>query len=331
MSVRAHIFTCGIMYTEYLDMQFYVTIRQKLFEQYFNIKTTSKQQEGTMNRRTNYISGNTYDGERALYNLSDTEVFDCIFAGPADGESAFKEARDITVDNCRFSLRYPFWHTKGFVIKNCSMDTLTRAPIWYSENGRLENCRIDGIKCLRECRNIELDSCRVVSPEFGWRCEGLVLTNTEIESEYFLFECCDGRVNGLSLSGKYSFQYTRNLIIENSVLNTKDAFWHAENVTVRNCEVRGEYLGWYSKGLTFENCHIIGTQPLCYCKELNLIGCTMENTDLSFEYSDVEADISGHIVSVKNPHSGHITADSIGKIINEDSVMSNSCEITVMS
>ncbi len=280
-----------------------------------------------MNKRTNYISGQTYDEERALYNLADTEVYDCSFAGPADGESAFKEARDITVDNCRFSLRYPFWHTKGFIVKNSTMDDLTRAPIWYSENGRLENCRIDGVKCLRECRGVELNACCVVSPEFGWRCEDITLTGCEIESTYFLFECHGGKIDALNFKGKYSLQYTHDLIVENSVLDTKDAFWHAENVTVRNCTVMGEYLGWYSVGLTFENCRIIGTQPLCYCKNLRLINCTMENTDLAFEYSDVEADISGHIVSVKNPHSGHITADSIGEIIDEGSVMSNSCEI----
>ena len=47
----------------------------------------------------------------------------------------------------------------------------------------------------------------------------------------------------------------------------------------------------------------------------------MENTDLSFEYSDVEADIKGHILSVKNPKSGIINADSVGEIILEDAVM----------
>ena len=69
------------------------------------------------------------------------------------------------------------------------------------------------------------------------------------------------------------------------------------------------------------NCKIIGTQPLCYCKNLKLINCTMEDTDLSFEYSQVEADIKGHIVSVKNPKSGVIMADSVGEIISEDSIM----------
>ncbi len=47
----------------------------------------------------------------------------------------------------------------------------------------------------------------------------------------------------------------------------------------------------------------------------------MEDTDLAFEYSDVEADIRGHIISVKNPKSGSITADSVGEIITEDPVM----------
>ena len=30
------------------------------------------------------IIGQTFDQERALYNLKDTQVVDCIFAGPAE-------------------------------------------------------------------------------------------------------------------------------------------------------------------------------------------------------------------------------------------------------
>ena len=123
------------------------------------------------------------------------------------------------------------------------------------------------------------------------------------------------------MQGKYSFQYVEGMTIDNSELNTKDAFWHAKNVTVTNSTLRGEYLGWYSENLTLINCHISGTQPLCYCKGLRLVNCTMEGTDLSFEYSDVEADIIGGIMSVKNPRSGYIRADEIGEIINENSVI----------
>ena len=53
----------------------------------------------------------------------------------------------------------------------------------------------------------------------------------------------------------------------------------------------------------------------------------MEKTDLSFEYSDVEAEISGEIMSVKNPRSGYITADKIGEIVLEDSIVETTCEI----
>ena len=109
--------------------------------------------------------------------------------------------------------------------------------------------------------------------------------------------------------------------IENSILDTKDAFWHAKNVTVKNSVVKGEYLAWFSDGLTLINCKIIGTQPFCYCKNLKLINCETENCDLAFEYSDVEADIKGSIISIKNPRSGTIVVDNVNEIINEDSIM----------
>ena len=112
-----------------------------------------------------------------------------------------------------------------------------------------------------------------------------------------------------------------NLEITDSYLDTKDAFWHSKNVTVRNSVVKGEYLAWFSEGLTLIDCKIIGTQPLCYCKDLKLINCTMEDADLAFEYSDVEADIKGHVISIKNPRSGIIVVDSVGEIIRENPVM----------
>ena len=125
----------------------------------------------------------------------------------------------------------------------------------------------------------------------------------------------------VKFTGKYSFQYVENLEIENSILDTKDAFWHAKNVTVRDSVIKGEYLAWFSDGLTLINCKIIGTQPLCYCKNLKLINCETKGCDLSFEYSDVNADINGNIISIKNPKSGIIKVDSVDEIINEDSVI----------
>lgn len=267
------------------------------------------------------ILNQTFDEERALYNLRNTEVINCTFAGLSDGESVLKECRGVNVQDCRFSLRYPLWHAKKFVLKNSSMDELTRAPLWYSDNGTIEDCNIAGIKCLRECKNITVDNCNIASPEFGWRCKDVNITNSTIDSMYFLFESKNVEIENLIMTGKYSFQYMKNLHIKNSNLDTKDAFWHSKNIVVENSIVKGEYLAWFSENLTLINCKIIGTQPLCYCKNLKLIACEMIDTDLSFEYSDVEASIIGHIVSVKNPKSGRIIADSVGEIIREDAVI----------
>ena len=101
------------------------------------------------------IEGRTYDEERALYNLCDAEVRDCEFSGPADGESALKEARSIEAVDCRFLLRYPLWHVEDYRMKDCTMDTTARAALWYAKNGVIEDSKLGGIKCLRECDNID--------------------------------------------------------------------------------------------------------------------------------------------------------------------------------
>ena len=160
------------------------------------------------------IRAKQFDEERALYNLKNADVVDCVFAGPADGESALKESRDVNVQNCSFSLRYPLWHVEKFKLDKSVMDELTRAAVWYAKGGM-----------ITDSRNIHL--------------------------------------NRVKMKGKYSFQYIKDLVIEDCVLDTKDAFWHSENVMVINSEVKGEYLGWFSDGLTLINCKISGTQPLC--------------------------------------------------------------------
>ena len=88
-------------------------------------------------------------------------------------------------------------------------------------------------------------------------------------------------------------------------------------MVVKDSVVKGEYLAWYCENVTFENCLIIGTQPLCYCKKLKLIDCRMQDADLAFEKSDVDATILGDVISIKNPKSGTIRVNSVQEIIND--------------
>lgn len=273
------------------------------------------------------VENQRMDEERALYNLQNARVSNCRFEGPLDGESALKEGRNLEIDRCVFALRYPLWHVQNCTVSDCILEEGCRAPAWYVQNGTFVNTLVEGVKCLRECTQVQFESCKIHSPEFGWWCKDVRLTDSEFISEYFLFESRNVVLNRVRMKGKYSFQYVENMVIEDSILDTKDAFWHAKNVMVKNSTVKGEYLGWYSEGLTLINCRIIGTQPLCYCKNLTLQNCTMEETDLSFEYSEVNADVQGSILSVKNPKSGRIVADSYGEIILERPVYENSCSI----
>lgn len=258
-----------------------------------------------------------FDAERALYGAKNALVSKCRFDGPADGESALKECEDISVSDCFFNLRYPLWHVGNAVIKNSEMTENCRAALWYDNNISIEKCVMNGIKALRECADISISESSISSPEFLWKCRSVKINNVSLISEYPLFECNDVTIDRLKMVGKYSFQYSENMNISNSELDTKDAFWHSRNVTVSDSVVKGEYLGWYSENLKFIRCRIIGTQPLCYCRGLVLEDCIMENTDLSFERSEVNAVVNGRIDGVKNPLSGIICADEIGELLIE--------------
>lgn len=261
------------------------------------------------------ITDKTFDEERALYGQSNIIVRNCSFDGPADGESAFKEGKEVEVENCFFNLRYPFWHDDGLKINASEMTELCRAALWYSHNIEITGTKLHGIKALRECGNVTMRGCSVISPEFGWSVQGIAMEDCTVESEYFMMRSANLTFREVQMKGKYSFQYITDSVFEDCVFDTKDAFWHAKNVTIRNSTIKGEYLAWYSENITFENCKIIGTQPLCYCNGLKLINCEMTDTDLSFERSHVEATLTAPIVSIKNPLSGHIYVPKAGEII----------------
>jgi len=256
------------------------------------------------------VENKKYGEERALYGIKDVTVKNCIFDGEEDGESALKECRSITVENCSFHLRYPIWHAVGVKVYSSLFTDTARAPLWYSTDGYFRDCRIYPVKFLRQCENIIFHSCEIHSDELGWKSKNIEINDSEIEGSYLFLDSEKVLLDRVKMKGKYSFQYMKSVRIRDSILDTKDAFWHSENVVVENCTLKGEYLGWFSRGLT-------------------LVNCTMEGCDLSFEYSSVRADVKGRIDSVKNVKDGEIIADSIGEIINEDPIMECNCKITV--
>ena len=192
--------------------------------------------------------GQNFEEERALYGIKDAQVLECTFSGPADGESALKECKNLLITDCNFQLRYPLWHVDIASIQHSAMTETCRAALWYDRNITIEHSRLGGIKALRECDHSILSHCDIESTEFGWFCREIKMEECTLISEYPFLQTRDMDVTGLTMKGKYSFQYVENAVIRNSVLDTKDAFWHSKNVTVYDSVVKGEYLAWYSHG-----------------------------------------------------------------------------------
>ena len=132
------------------------------------------------------IENKSFDMERALYASQGIVLKNCSFDGPADGESALKESKDIEAKNCFFNLRYPFWHDNGIKIISSQMTELCRAALWYSENIAITDTKLYGIKALRECSKIVMENCDVISLEFGWFVHDVKMKDSTVESEYFM-------------------------------------------------------------------------------------------------------------------------------------------------
>ncbi len=260
----------------------------------------------------------TLDQERALYGTRDAHVKNCRFSGPADGESAVKQCRDVRLEGCLMNLRYPFWNDERLVISNCELTSSCRAAIWYTNDVDVLKTKLHGIKAFRECSRIRIIDSDIDSHEFGWFCSDVRLERTRAKSEYMFLHSKRLMVNDALIQAKYAFQYVEDGVFDNLSLETKDGFWHARNIVVRNSVLNGEYLAWYSENATFENCTIVSTQPFCHCRNLRLINCRMLEADRAFEKSQVYAQVTTPVISIKNPSEGYISVPSAGEIIRDE-------------
>jgi len=254
-----------------------------------------------------------FTGERALFMARDIGLRDCVFC---DGESPLKESSGVVAKDCIFGWKYPLWYSKNAELDGCTLLVGARSGIWYTEGIELVNCTVDAPKTFRRSSGIKLT--KVTMPnaqESLWSCSDIELYDVSASGDYFGMNSCDIVARGLNLSGNYAFDGGRNIEVHNSRLISKDAFWNCENVTVYDSVIIGEYLGWNSKNVTLVNCTVESNQGLCYMENVRLVNCKLINTDLAFEYSSVEADISSSVLSVKNPLSGRICAESFGEII----------------
>ena len=112
-----------------------------------------------------------FDKEREFYESDGVTVISCRFEGAADGESAFKESKNICVRDCLWDLRYPFWHDENLHMENTLLNGNCRAALWYSKDISIKGSQLHGIKALRECKKASIEDSSIVSAEFGWMCD----------------------------------------------------------------------------------------------------------------------------------------------------------------
>ncbi len=266
------------------------------------------------------IIGQEFGGERPLYCTHGLYLEDVTIH---PGESSLKETSDIEAYKCRFEGKYVFWCCERFKVRDCVFAESARSSLWHSRDVDMTDCLVEAPKMFREMEGIKLRNVRMpLAQETFWSCKDIDIDGLEARNaDYIFMHCSDIRVRNFKLWGNYSFQHCRNVEIRDSDLQSKDALWETENVTVYDSFINGEYLGWHSKNLHLVRCRIGGTQPLCYADGLVLEDCTFEpDADLALEYSDVRATIKGNVVSIKNPRTGYIKADSCGEVILDSNI-----------
>ncbi|MFC6175888.1 DUF3737 family protein [Companilactobacillus huachuanensis] len=258
-----------------------------------------------------------FDGERPLFKIHTADIKDSTFG---QGESPLKEVDDVTLDDVVFKWKYPLWYAKHIKVDNSIFETMSRSGIWYTHDIEIKNSALQAPKLFRRASDIKLENVHFSdAEETMWTCNKIDLRNVQVNGNYFGKDSENIYAENLDVIGNYVFDGAKNVEVHNSTFVSKDAFWNCENVTVYDSKISGEYLAWNTKNLTLINCTIESDQGLCYIDGLKMVNCKVLRTDLAFEYcSNIDADITTNVMSIKNPISGTIKVDSVDNIIFDD-------------
>ena len=268
------------------------------------------------------ISNKVFEGERSLFSSTNLIIDNCIFQ---NGESPLKESKDLCINGSTFKWKYPLWYCNNVVVKDSTLEVTARSGIWYTHNITISDTLIEAPKTFRRSSFITLNNVKMPNAlESMWNCKNIVLNDVGLVGDYFAFGSENIEANNLTIDGNYSFDGGKNIVIRNSKLISKDAFWNCENVIVYDSLIVGEYLGWNSKNITFINCTIESLQGMCYMENLKMVNCKLVNTNLAFEYSNVDASICGCVDSIKNPTAGIISVDEVKEVILEEEYVDKS-------
>lgn len=277
------------------------------------------------------IKESYFDGERPLFKQHDKTLIDTTFG---KGESPLKETHDLDLDDVTFTWKYPLWYSKHITVNNSIFETMSRSGIWYTSDIEINNSALQAPKLFRRASKICLNKFHFSDAEETlWTCNDIKLKDVQVNGNYFGKDSSDIYAENLNVVGNYVFDGAKNVEVHNSTFVSKDAFWNCENVTIYDSKISGEYLAWNTKNITLINCTIESDQGLCYIDGLKMVNCKVLRTDLAFEYcSNIDADITTNVMSIKNPINGVIKVESVGKIIFDDpEIDPNATDIQVNS
>lgn len=263
------------------------------------------------------INEDYFDGERPLFKEHNAQINDTTFG---EGESPLKETHDLDLNNVVFKWKYPLWYSKNITVDDSIFETMSRSGIWYTDNIEITNSALQAPKLFRRASQIKLENVHFSdAEETMWSCKDINLNNVQINGNYFGMNSENIYAENINVVGNYVFDGAKNIEVHNSTFVSKDAFWNCENVTIYDSKISGEYLAWNTKNLTLVNCTIESEQGLCYLDNLKMINCKVLRTDLAFEYcSNIDAEITTNVMSIKNPISGTIKVKSVDDIIFDD-------------
>ena len=205
-------------------------------------------------------------------------------------------------------------------------------PLFGLKDVRLENITItdgeSGIKC---CQNIECEGSKFYGKYPWWHVDKSLITNCYFapESRSAIWYSSNMTMKDSVIDGPKFFREMENLELENvKITDADETFWKVNGLKLTNVELHdGTYPFMFSQNIYVDGLTSDSKYVFQYCRKLE--DCTFDAAcDRTFEDSrNINATIKGAISEIKNPVSGRIVADEIGKITYNEFAKGRDCVI----
>ena len=205
----------------------------------------------------NIVIDGPADGESAFKECSNIEVKN----SKLHLRYPFWHNRNLTIENSTMykTTRAALWYDQNVIVRNVSSRGIK--AFRECKNVCVENSRFISPEIFWNINKLSVKSSRIEGFYAFFKCKNVEVIDTKFEGKYSFQYTENLYIKNSVLKTKDAFWHTKNVLVENCIVEGEYLGWYSDGLTLKNCTIKGTQPLCYAKRLKildckFENCDL---------------------------------------------------------------------------